>query len=334
MAESAKTLIVSKDRYSAAPEISILVPSYNHAAFVEGAIRSSLSQEGVSLEVLVVDDGSTDDSPARIQAIEDSRLRVIVQENRGLSRSLNRVLAEARGTWVKFLPSDDRLLPGCLARQLAAAAGSVASFCLPAVVDANLQPLLDPAPQEWFDVLPDRGSRVATDLLPRNCLSAPCGLFSRAAAVKVGGFDPSMRVAQDYDLWLRLASVGELHRFDERLVQVRWHGANQSSVATTSTEAERALALVRALIREGLSGWVVRMQSLGFDRMEACRRLLLALLDSGLSQVQPFVYELAIDIRESGGTLAADPRLALFFADNPELLRPGSWGGLRSGELS
>jgi alpha-1,3-rhamnosyltransferase len=334
VAESAKIDFVPMDVNQPAPDISILVSSYNHALFVEGAIRSCLSQQGVSLEVLVVDDGSTDDSPARIQAIEDPRLRIFLQKNRGLSRALNRALAEARGRWVKFLPSDDRLLPGCLARQLAAAAGSVASFCLPEVVDADLRPLPDPAPQAWFDMPTATGPQVAIDLLDRNCLSAPCGLFSRVAALEAGGFDPSMRIAQDYDLWLRLASRGDLHRFPERLVQVRWHGANQSGAVTSATEGERALALVRALTRDGLSGWRERIESMGATADKALRVLLLALLDSGLPQVRPFACELAIEIRQAGGELASEPRLKAFFEDNPELLRPGPWGGLAKGAPS
>lgn len=325
---------VQKDANQPGPDISVLVSSYNHALFVEGAIRSCLLQEGVSLEVIVVDDGSTDDSPARIQAIEDPRLRVFLQENRGLSRALNRALSEARGRWVKFLPSDDRLLPGCLTRQLAAAAGSLASFCLPEVVDADLRSLPDPAPQAWFDMPTATGSQVAIDLLDRNCLSAPCGLFSREAALEAGGFDPSMRIAQDYDLWLRLASRGDLHRFPERLVQVRWHGANQSAAVTSASEGERALALVRALRRDGLAGWRERIESVGASASEALRLLLLALVDSGLPQVRPFACELAIEIREAGDELALEPRLNEFFTDSPELLRPGPWGGLAKGRSS
>ena len=319
----ARTEVVSMSADPAAPEISILVSSYNHASFVVAAVHSCLVQQGVSLEVLVIDDGSTDDSVARIRSIQDPRLRVFTQENCGLSNALNRVLAEARGPWVKFLPSDDLLLPDCLARQLTAADGSIASFCLPEVVDANLQPLADPDPQAWFDVPEARGAQVATDLLARNCLSAPCGIFSGEAARAVGGFDTSMRVAQDYDLWLRLASHGDLHRFSDRLVQVRWHGSNQSRAVTASSEKERTRALVGALRRDGLPLWCERMETQTGSRMQGLQALVIALLDSGLSEVHGFVEELAVEIRAASGRLDFDPRLTATFPDNPGQIAAG-----------
>ena len=334
IAAFARTEVVSMNADPEAPEISILVSSYNHASFVADAVRSCLEQSGVALEVLVIDDGSTDDSVAQLRSIQDPRLRVFTQENRGLSRALNRVLAEARGSWVKFLPSDDRLLPDCLAKQLAAAHGSIASFCLPEVVDAFLRPLEDPAPQAWFDVPEARGAQVVTDLLDRNCLSAPCGLFSRAAAVEIGGFDASMRVAQDYDLWLRLASLGDLHRFPERLVQVRWHGANQSGEVSASSEQERARALVGSLRRDGLPLWCKRMESQTGSRSQALEALVAALLDSGLAELHGFVEELAAEIRQAGGGLDFDPRLAAIVVASPELPATAGAGGRPERESS
>ncbi|MFP6662701.1 MAG: glycosyltransferase family A protein [Deltaproteobacteria bacterium] len=126
------------------PEISVLIPSYNHAAWVVEAVQSVLVQKGVGFEIVVVDDGSSDDSVDRLRAIQDPRLSLIVQENRGLSRALNRALAAARGKWVKFLPSDDLLLPGCLQAQAAEVEGCVAVFCRPEVVDGALRPLSCP----------------------------------------------------------------------------------------------------------------------------------------------------------------------------------------------
>ena len=119
---------------------TIVVPSFNHARWVVEAVRSALDQTERDVEVVVIDDGSTDDSLARLATIADPRLEIVTQPNAGLSNTLNRGLARARGRWVKFVPSDDVLEPECIARQLAAAErapGARLVFALPTVVDAD-----------------------------------------------------------------------------------------------------------------------------------------------------------------------------------------------------
>ena len=82
---------------SARPDVSVIVPSYDHEAFVVAAVESALGQDGVSVEVIAIDDGSNDRSAELLAGIRDERLRVVRQENRGLSRTLNRGLEMANG---------------------------------------------------------------------------------------------------------------------------------------------------------------------------------------------------------------------------------------------
>lgn len=301
------------------PDISVLVPSWNHARWVEESVRSALAQEGVEAEVVVLDDGSEDDSVRRLRAIEGPGYRLLAHANRGLSRTLNRGLAEARGRWVKFLPSDDFLRPGCLRTQLGAADGAVAVFCLPEVVDAEGHALRDPAPQAWFDLPACEGSAVRRRLVERNPLCAPGALFSREAALSVGGFDASLRVAQDYDLWLRLAGRGVLRVVPERLVAVRWHGSNQSARATEASESERAYALVGALVRDGLGAWTELFAQDEEGPQPAFMRRLVA---SGLRETLPFVRRLALEWRQQGRDLPDAAWLEGLRGLAPELFRP------------
>src|SRR5690554_4467084 len=194
------------------PRATILIPSFNHAPYVVEAVRSALAQTEPDVEVLVIDDGSTDDSLARLAELRDPRLQVFAQANMGLSRTLNRGLELARARWVKFLPSDDALEPECIARELAAAEADPrigVVFALPLVVDAAGAPLADPAPQAWFDVTVGGRDDMLRGLLERNFLCAPSALFARERARAVGGFDPSLVVAQDYDLWLKILADAE-----------------------------------------------------------------------------------------------------------------------------
>ena len=297
--------------------MTVIVPSYNHAAFVAQAVGSALVQTEQCVEVLVIDDGSEDDSVACLAPLDDPRLTVLTQENRGLSRTLNRGLELARGRWVKFLPSDDLLAPECLARELAvidSTPGVELVFCLPEVVDAALVPLADPAPQAWFDTAARTRDELLPGLIERNFLSAPGALFRRDRALEAGGFDVSLAIAQDYDLWLRLLPRCDARLLPERLVKVRWHGANQSARVTQASEAERACALVRALCSLRLEDWMRELREPGSAARpdaEVAARLALArlLLRSGLREALPFARDLVREMRERGAELPADDPL-------------------------
>lgn len=100
------------------PLVSIIIPVYNSASFVVEAVRSALDQTYQNVEVIVVDDGSTDNSLSLVKSIHDERLRVFSQINQGACVARNRGIVEARGAYVKFLDSDDILYPDAVAVQL------------------------------------------------------------------------------------------------------------------------------------------------------------------------------------------------------------------------
>lgn len=305
-------------------QVSVIVPSYDHEPFVVAAVTSALSQEPVAVEVIAIDDGSHDGSADRLEAIRDPRLRVLRQDNQGLSRTLNRGLREARGRYVKMLPSDDLLEPGALAAQLDVTRPGRRDlvFCRPTVVDAENRPLKDPAAQAWFDVDGPDAVAILRQLVARNPLCAPSALFDRKLALRFGGFDPSLRVAQDYDLWLRLLPHTEARIDPARRVRVRWHGDNQSAVPTRSTEEERAYALVGALVRNGLARWARWFAPEGKTALAA------ALLASGLQEARPFARAALVSARAGGENLAGRPELRSLLEGAPELERDGAWGGV------
>lgn len=287
------------------PRATIIVPSFNHAAWVVEAVESALAQTEHHVEVVVIDDGSTDDSLARLSRLRDSRLEIVSQANAGLSITLNRGLARARGRWVKFLPSDDALHPECIARQLAAAdaaPGARLVFTLPAVVDAAGAALSDPAPQAWFDHTPEGRDALLRDLLERNFLCAPGVLFDRDLARLVGGFDPELRIAQDYDLWMKMLPWTPATFVGERLVRVRWHGANQSGVVTTASEAERARVVRRSLEGFGLERWVDLFRARDHTGSVASASTALAdvLVRTGLHELLPLAARLRA-LRDDAG---------------------------------
>ena len=115
---------------SASPLVSVLIPLYNKVDWVESTIQSALDQTYRNIEVIVIDDGSTDGSAEVVAALTDTRIRLISRENRGANATRNELLHEALGTYVQYLDADDLLLPNKLEIQVAGLeAGAGVSLC-------------------------------------------------------------------------------------------------------------------------------------------------------------------------------------------------------------
>jgi glycosyltransferase involved in cell wall biosynthesis len=208
--------------------VSVVIPCYNQAHFLGEAIESVLAQGYTNFEVIVVDDGSTDDTEvvASRYAAKDLRVRLIGQHNRGLAGARNRGLAEASGEYVVFLDSDDRLLPEALevgVRELGAhpECAFVSGHYRP--ISAEGQPYAVP-----------RQARVDGDhylaLLRDNYISMPASvMYRRWVFGEVGGFDGSVDAAADWDLYLRVARRFPIHHHGEVVADYRWHGANMTN---------------------------------------------------------------------------------------------------------
>ena len=170
------------------PKATVVVNTYNRAGQVGKAIESVLSQSGVDLELVVVDDGSTDDTPAVLASLADPRMRCTRQSNRGLSASRNAGAREARGDWLLFLDDDDRLCEGALEALLIAASEPSCRVVLGGVrfVDGDGKLLHDRAPTSLDDAL------AGTFLISRD-------LFHEA-----GGYLEGMPCSHQTELFLRV----------------------------------------------------------------------------------------------------------------------------------
>jgi glycosyltransferase involved in cell wall biosynthesis len=183
--------------------VSVIVPAFNQGRFLGEALDSVLGQTHQDLEVVVVDDGSTDETAEVVRSRRDPRVRYIHQENQGLSAARNTGIHESTGAWLSFLDADDAFLPEKLSRLLALAqenpgAGLVAGQAIP--IDEDGQPT-----GAVFDCgAPSRPE----DWLLGNPLHVGSVILRRAWQETVGRFDVSLRSYEDWDLWLRLALAG------------------------------------------------------------------------------------------------------------------------------
>ncbi|MBI5162506.1 MAG: glycosyltransferase family 2 protein [Magnetospirillum sp.] len=195
-------------------DVSVVTPAFNNAATIGRALASIAAQTVKPREAIVVDDGSSDATLGAVTAMAPHmggvRLRLFRQANAGAGAARNRAIAAASGTWLAFLDADDAWLPEKIARSLEVTAGQdlVMSSHNLFGVDAAGEHLID-SRARWL-ANPDAPYRT---LFLRGFISSSTVLVRRDAVVAVGGFDDTLRSAQDYELWLAvLAEAG--HRFE------------------------------------------------------------------------------------------------------------------------
>ena len=231
----------------AVPRVTVLMPVYNAARYVGDAVRTILAQTCSSFELLVIDDGSTDDSPRIVASFDDSRVRIVRNDrNLGLTPSLNRGLALARGEIIARQDADDLSEPMRLERQLA-------------FLDANPDVAVVGS---WYRKIDETGQPLGDRRLPLSdtelkwALLSYCpivhsaAMFRRDDILVLGGYDERFVYAQDFDLWSRVARHHRLANLPEFLVRYRLVATSlTASIGDSSGEgASTSLENVRTLM--------------------------------------------------------------------------------------
>jgi glycosyltransferase involved in cell wall biosynthesis len=213
--------------------VTVVIPTKDRWPVLRRALRAVLLQDapGVDVDVVVVDGASSDGTAARLRGLGDPRVRVLEEEPRGVSRARNAGIEAARGRWVAFLDDDDLWAPSKLRSQLAALARDPGATwsCTGAVRVHDGLRLGGPEPTPV-------GGDVVPALLRGNAV--PAGASSVVARTDVvrelGGFDPALSNAADWDMWLRLATTGRLAAVGEPLVAYYVHAASMAHDVASS----------------------------------------------------------------------------------------------------
>ncbi len=218
------------------PLVSVVIPAYNAAAFIERALQSVLAQTWRSFEILVIDDGSTDATASLVQAM-NGPIRYVHQDNAGASAARNRGIAESRGEFIAFLDSDDEWMPERLEKTIR-----------PLMADPSLGWTWSKAwrifPDGRREISQERNVsvRLAWGLYPPPYAHTPNTLFRRDIFRTCGDFDISFTNYEDHDLYLRVSERYPGRLIDEALVLIH---DRPDSLSRRLGTAEKADAIFR-----------------------------------------------------------------------------------------
>lgn len=218
--------------------VSVVIPTFNRARYLGEAIQSVLLQSYRELQVIVVDDGSTDDTGAVVRTISDPRVRYIYQENRGVAAALNTGWRAARGAVIGRLDSDDAWLPELLAALVPYLEGDPSLgvvYARARGMDEHGRPLsqLIGAPEKF-------PGATLKSLLYSDFVAPTAVIYRRACIEQIGGYDESLPGTEDWDAWIRMAEHCRFGFVPRVLARYRFHGGN-----ATGANSPRALQLLR-----------------------------------------------------------------------------------------
>ena len=244
------------------PLVSVIIPTYNTARYVQESIDSVLEQDYPSIQLIVIDDGSTDETVDIIRRY-DERVILLTQQNQGAAVARNTGLAAAEGEYIAFLDSDDVWLPGKLSAQVA-------------YLDTH--PDIGMVYSCWQTWQPDDTGQFppAETFVPKHQNQTPIGIIAegsgwlynrllfgsllhtitvmarRSLIHEVGDFDVTLKRGQDYDYWIRASRVTEIHQLDRVFALYRLHG--EGCIKKWPSENYERLVVEKALNLWGLEG--------------------------------------------------------------------------------
>ena len=201
----------------------MVITTYNYAHFLADAIRSALAQTADSIEIIVVDDGSTDDPRAVMANFPD--VGFIQQPNRGLAAARNAGWQAAQGRYIVFLDADDRLLPHAVATNLehfAMHPDYAFVFGSHRMIDSGGQVIC-------VEAVPQLDGDAYAQFLEGNCIGMHAAvMYRRDRLAEMGGFNQALRASEDYELYLRIAHLFKIGSNAGVLADYRQHGSNMS----------------------------------------------------------------------------------------------------------
>jgi alpha-1,3-rhamnosyltransferase len=227
------------------PLVSVIIPSYNHEKYVEQAILSVINQTYKNIELIIIDDGSKDNSPYLIKELinRNNSFKIIfeIQDNMGLCKTLNKSIRMAKGEFVAILASDDMYLPNrieeCVNVLLNAKSNICAVYSDGFIINGNGMKIGRFSDKYTIPI----GKNIYKELLIGNWIAALSVLYRRSSLFECGLFDENIEV-EDYDMLLKLAQKFKFEYIPKPLFLYRLHGLNYSSNKTKMDEQFKVIS--------------------------------------------------------------------------------------------
>ncbi len=281
--------------FGSQPLVSVVIPVFNGAEYIRDAVESALNQTFKDLEIVVVDDGSTDDTKTVIEDLmPGGKIQYVYQENRGLSAARNVGIGLARGKYIKFLDSDDFLYPDQIRQQFEQIKTSdrllsISDFCF-------LRPSGETVNRKYSPV--NEASQLAS-FIDVNSVPVHAFLVSKALIQKAGGFDESLKACEDWDLWIRILKEGAT------IKHLPYMGCCYRISSNSMSTDMRKMLIQKCKLFEKVNGWLLQKENLSRrveknDWFDAMARTNNRLFDECMARGVPFESLLKNAIRLMG----------------------------------
>ena len=251
------------------PLASIVLPTYNHLEFLPLAVESVLKQDYPNFELIIVDDGSTDGTAAYLESLDSPRIQVENGPNTRLPTALNRGFARARGEYLSWISADNICLPHFCSTLV----NALRAFPQAGFASGGFARM---APQGWL--LDRLEGAVSLSTLLCNNTGVAAFMYRRDVAMQVGGYDPKLEGAEDWDMWLRMLDVTQPVSVSHLLYHYRLHENSMSAKLPEKVRESSTRTAFKALQRLEQGGGVRRL----FPQIEQCKNQELALFHANL----------------------------------------------------
>ena len=204
------------------PEVSVIIPCYNSERFIRETLSSVLSQTFAAIEIIIIDDGSTDSTKEIIDSFSDLRIKYFYKQNEGVSIARNRGIGCSKGKYIAFLDADDIWLPEKIERQVGKMEKEKSASLIYSgfyIIDDNGL-VMDTFNRE------SSGDIIKDLVLIGNTIGTSSGVLARREVFEdTGGFDPSLSTAADWDMWIRILNRYGIAYIDKPLFKYRSHAS-------------------------------------------------------------------------------------------------------------